>query len=129
MKDALCDGPWDWILAHNVHDILDVREILLPKVFLVHGTLSGRILQDRSNIDRDSYVRKLQILLAAAGCRIVYISELKRKDWGIPGEVIRPGVDISQYGGYRGNIRGILQVCNHLKDRGPMMGWETYQAV
>jgi glycosyltransferase involved in cell wall biosynthesis len=129
VRDAMRDAPWDWALVHNVHDLIDVRDISLPKVFLVHGTLSGRILQDQSDIDRALYVKNLQFLLTTSGSRVVYISELKRKDWGIPGEVIRSAVDIRNYGGYRGDIRSILQVCNHLKARGAMMGWNTYQAV
>jgi glycosyltransferase involved in cell wall biosynthesis len=120
---------WDWVLAHNVHDLLDTREISLPKAFLVHGTLSGRILQDQSSIDRALYLKNLQLLLAANNSQTVFVSDLKRKDWGIPGEVIRLTVDPRWYGGYRGEIRGVLQVCNHLKERGPMMGWNTYHAV
>jgi hypothetical protein len=129
VQEALQDAPWDWVLTHNVNDLMDVREIRIPKAFLVHGTLSGRILQDRSAIDPSLYVQNLQFLLAADNCQVVYISELKRKDWGIPGEVIRPGIDIREYGGYQGNIRGILQVCNHLKERSPITGWETHQEV
>jgi glycosyltransferase involved in cell wall biosynthesis len=128
-QDALQDNSWDWILTHNVNDLIDAREIPFPKAFLVHGTLSGRILQDRSQIDRALYIRNLQLLLAASNCKVVYISELKRRDWGISGDVIRPGIDIREYGGYRGDIRGILQVCNHLKERGPMTGWKTHQEV
>jgi hypothetical protein len=129
VQEALQDGSWDWVLTHNVNDLLDVREIKAPKAFLVHGTLSGRILQDRSAIDPSLYVKNLQVFLAASNCQIVYISELKRKDWGMPGDVIRPGMDIREYGGYQGNIRGILQVCNHLKERGAITGWKTHQEV
>jgi glycosyltransferase involved in cell wall biosynthesis len=127
VQEALQNGSWDWILAHNVNDLIDAREIALPKVFLVHGTLSGRILQDRSNIDRALYLKNLQMLLAASGAQTVYISGLKRKDWGMPGEVIRHGIGTREYGGYRGNIRGVLQVCNHLKERGAITGWKTHQ--
>jgi glycosyltransferase involved in cell wall biosynthesis len=129
VQDALHDGAWDWVLVHNVHDLIDAREVSIPKAFLVHGTLSGRILQDQSNIDRSLYIKNLRLLLAASGSRVVYISELKRRDWGIPGDVIRSTVDIRQYGNYRGEIRGILQVCNHLKERGAMMGWNTHEMV
>jgi len=129
VQAAVLDDSWDWILTHNINDLLDVREISLPKVYLVHGTLSGRMIQDRSTFDKSDYIKKLAILLEASGARIVYISELKRRDWGIPGSVIRPAVEVSQYGGYRGEIRGVLQVCNNLRARGAMMGWETFQAV
>jgi hypothetical protein len=129
VKDAMNDGSWDWILTHNVNDLMDVRDFSIPKVFLVHGTLSGRILQDRSNIDRARYIKNLRLLLTANNVHVAYISQLKRKDWGIPGDVIQPGIDLREYGGYRGEIRGILQVCNHLKERGPMTGWESHQHI
>ncbi len=129
IQEALRESSWDWFLAHNIHDLLDAKDLALPKAYLVHGTLSGRMLQDHSTIDRDQYLKKLDLLFRSYGARVVYISELKRKDWGLPGIVIRPGVNIEDYGGYQGETPGILQVCNHLKSRGVMMGWETYEEV
>jgi hypothetical protein len=129
VRAAVQDRSWDLVLTHNIHDLIDAREISLPKVFLVHGTLSGRILQDQSGIDKALYVKKLRMLLDSNRARIVYISELKRQDWGIPGTVIRPTVDVRQYGGYRGEIPAILQVCNNIKARGGMMGWDVFAAV
>lgn len=129
VDEALRDSAWDWVLAHNAHDLIDFREISLPKAFLVHGTISGRMLQDRSSIGRELYVKSMRLLLKANGSHVVYISELKRKDWGIPGEIIRSAVDDNQYGGYCGEVRGILQVCNRLKERGAMMGWNIHQTV
>jgi hypothetical protein len=129
IREARQDGSWDWFLAHNVSDLMDAGQISLPKVFLVHGTLSGRILQDKSRIDRASYVQKLQILLNANNARVVYISDLKKKDWVIPGTVVRNAVDTSEYGGYRGEIQGILQVCNHLQERGPILGWDAHKTI
>jgi len=129
IQEAQQNDSWDWFLAHNVNDLMDAREISLPKVFLVHGTLSGRILQDKSSIDRASYVQKLEILLTANNARVAYISDLKKKDWGIPGTVVRSAVNTSEYGGYRGDIRGILQVCNHLRERGAILGWDAHRTV
>ena len=128
-EEALKDSSWHWVLAHNVHDLIDCRVIPLPKICLVHGTLSGRILQDGSTIDRTSYLDSLRVLLDANRCAVVYISRLKQDDWGIPGTVIRSAIDPSQYGGYVGDRRGVLQVCNHLRERGRLLGWETFQSV
>ncbi len=126
---ALQEQSWDWVLTHNVNDLLDCREVSLPRVFLVHGTLSGRILQDRSTIDRPAYLKNLRLLLGVHRCEVVYISPLKYADWALPGRVIPSAVDPAQYGGYRGDRRGILQVCNNLVERGPMLGWETHREV
>jgi glycosyltransferase involved in cell wall biosynthesis len=129
VEEAARNSSWDWVLAHNITDLLDAGNITIPKVLLFHGTLSGRILQDQSDIDRNLYVKKLRLLLEANKTRNVYISELKRDDWGIPGDVILPGIDCSRYGGYHGTVRGILQVANHLKERGAMMGWPVHRTV
>jgi hypothetical protein len=126
---ALNDHRWDWVLAHNVHDVMDAREAHLPGVFLVHGTLSGRIVQDRATIDRQQYLAGVRKLLEAARCRVVYISELKRDDWGLPGSVIRSTVNPEQYGGYHGTRAVVLQVCNHFRERGAMLGWDIHRAV
>jgi hypothetical protein len=126
---ALQAGSWDWVLAHNVSDLVDTRAMRAPKVFLVHGTLSGRILEERSAVDRDRYVADLRRLLDRDGALVVYISDLKRDDWGLPGRVIRQSLDPSAYGAYRGDVRGILQVSNHLRARGEMLGYEAHRAV
>jgi glycosyltransferase involved in cell wall biosynthesis len=129
VKSALESSSWDWILAHNANDLLDSRSIFLPKVFLVHGTLSGRILQDQSNIDGERYLKNLALLLNSYSCHVVYISELKKRDWGIPGKVIRTAINPADYGGYRGNVPGILTVGNYLKERGAMLGWEAHRTI
>jgi hypothetical protein len=129
IQEALQSGPWDWALTHNVNDLLDSRPIPIPKAFLVHGTLSGRILQDRSTINRSVYIKNLKLLLQASNARTIYISDLKLRDWGMPGEVIRPAIDLKNYGGYHGKMCGVLQVCNRLRERGAMMGWSVYEAV
>ncbi len=126
---ALLDSSWDWVLTHNANDLIDSSTISLPKVFLVHGTLSGRIVQDGANIDRKAYVANLRRLLEVYKCSVVYISELKERDWGIPGEIIKTAVNPAHYGGYRGDHAAVLQVSNHLKERGAMLGWEIHREV
>jgi hypothetical protein len=129
VAQAVETEAWDWLLAHNVHDLLDGRGLALPKVFLVHGTLSGRILQERAKVDRPRYVQDLRVLLEQARCRVVYISDLKRDDWGIPGHVIRQAIEPAWYGGYRGEVAGVLQVSNYLKERGAILGYSAHRAV
>jgi glycosyltransferase involved in cell wall biosynthesis len=127
--DAAAAESWNWLLLHNVNDLLDSKDLDLPRVFLVHGTLSGRLLQDRSDLDRSAYLGKLRVLLDRYRCRIVYISQLKHDDWGLGGSVIPPGIDASAYGGYRGDREGLLVVSNHIRERGAVLGWETFATV
>lgn len=129
VADAMSATRWDWVLVHNVSDLLDTKGVTLPRLFLVHGTISGRLRQDRSDIDPAEYLAKLRTLFQAYGASLIYISELKRRDWGLPGRVIRHGVDPAVYFGHRGDRQGVLLVANHLEERGEMLGWETYARV
>ena len=38
----------------------------------------------------------------------IYISESKRDDYGLPGKVIPPGIDVEDYGGYTGDVAGAV---------------------
>lgn len=127
--DAMRASEWDLVLSHNIHDLLETKEVGLPRIFLVHGTITGRILQDGSDLDPREYAAQVDTLLRALACRTVYISELKKSDWGIPGTVIETAFDAGPYGGYTGEVRGVLQVSNHLKERGAILGWRAHDAV
>jgi len=129
VAEAMSAERWDWVLVHNLNDLLDTKGLELPRLFLVHGTVSGRLLQDRAAIEPAEYLANLGKLLDVYACGVIYISELKRNDWGLPGRVIRHGVDLAAYNGYRGDRKGLLLVANHLNERGVMLGWETYAAV
>ena len=57
------------------------------------------------------------------GTTKVFISEFKKNDWGMEGNIILPGLDISEYGGYAGNDENVLRVGNMIKERDLMMGY------
>jgi hypothetical protein len=116
-------------MAHNVHDLIDCRGIDLPRVFVVHGTLRGRLLEEKSRLEPDLYLSYFRELLDSMRCRLVYISELKLRDWGIPGTVIVSAVDSAEYGPYRGDKAVILRVCNHLRERGAILGSDAHEEI
>ena len=129
LPEALAAGPWELAMAHNFHDLVELKEVPLPRVFVAHGTITGRIVQDGSDLDPREYAEHMQVLFQALSCRVVYISRLKADDWGIPGEIIETAFDADAYGGYTGDVAGILQVSNHLKERGAILGWDVHQEV
>ncbi len=129
VEEARQSHCWDWVLTHNVHDLLDCRDIGLPKVLVVHGTLRGRLLEEKSRLEPDLYLGYLRTLLDSMRCRLVYISELKLRDWGLPGTVIVSAVNPSEYGPYRGDKAVVLRVCNHLRERGAILGAAAHEEV
>lgn len=120
-------GELDLIIAHNIKDLIEVKDYSLPKIAVFHNCLTTEIKLGKDKVDRQEYLEKVGSLLKDVNK--VFISEKKRQDWGLTGELILPGLDIFEYGGYRGDRETVLQVGNLLQERDLMMGYSTSQEI
>jgi spore maturation protein CgeB/tetratricopeptide (TPR) repeat protein len=130
MKQAwenLEQGEIDCIIAHNVKDLIEVRDYSLPKIMVFHNCLTTEIKLGNDKVNRKDYLQKITPLLE--GVTKVFISEMKRADWEMQGEIILPGLDVSEYGGYTGSEKVVLRVGNLLKERDLMMGYSFGEKV
>ena len=123
----LDEGAIDLVIAHNVKDLVNLYVYDIPKILVFHNKLSTEIGLGNNKINRDDYLAKINPLLVDV--KKVFISESKRCDWGMDGDVILPGIDVDEYGGYTGENRSILRVGNLLKERDLMMGFFTGEAI
>lgn len=122
-------GRYALALAHNINDYIDFNRFSIPKVLLIHVSITGRILEEKSGINRESYLADVRKLLQATGGRLVYISEFKKSDWGIPGRVIPHGIDPSEYPDYTGSISRILRVANNLVERDAILDYRAHRRL
>ncbi|MBT5471673.1 MAG: glycosyltransferase [Nitrospina sp.] len=120
-QEKLEQGEVDCIIAHNVKDLIEVRDYSLPKILVFHNCLNTEIKLGNGKVNRQEYLEKIKPLLK--GVTKVFISEMKRDDWEMEGNIILPGLDISEYGGYTGKDKTVLRVGNLLKERDLMMGY------
>jgi glycosyltransferase involved in cell wall biosynthesis/tetratricopeptide (TPR) repeat protein len=126
-QEMLDLGELDLIIAHNIKDLIEVKDYSLPKIAVFHNCLTTEIKLGKDKVDRKEYLEKVGSLLKDVNK--VFISEKKRQDWGLNGELILPGLDISEYGGYRGDRETVLQVGNLLQERDLMMGYSDSQEI
>ena len=126
-REMLERGEFDLIIAHNIKDLLAVKDYSLPKIVVFHNCLTTEIKLAKDQINREDYLDKVDILLE--GVHKVFISEKKRQDWGLNGDVILPGLDVSEYGGYSGDREVVLQVGNLLQERDLMMGYSFSKKI
>jgi spore maturation protein CgeB/tetratricopeptide (TPR) repeat protein len=126
-QEMLEQGEFDLIIAHNIKDLIAVKDYSLPKIVVFHNCLTTEIELGTAEINRKEYLDKVEFLLE--GVQKVFISEKKRLDWGAKGEVILPGLDVSDYGGYRGDSETVLQVGNMLQERDLMMGYSVSKEI
>ena len=120
-------GELDLIIAHNIKDLIEVKDYSLPKIAVFHNCLSTEIALGKDKVNRQEYLNQINRLLR--NVKNVFISERKRQDWGLDGELILPGIDISDYGGYRGERDTVLRVGNLMQERDLMMGYSDSQKI
>ncbi|MZH06116.1 MAG: glycosyltransferase [Nitrospinae bacterium] len=125
--EKLEEGEIDCIIAHNVKDLIEVKDFSLPKVNIFHNCLTTEIKLGKDKVNREDYLDKITPLLD--GVTKVFISEMKKADWGMEGNIILPGLDISEYGGYTGKDKNVLRVGNLLKERDLMMGYSISKKI
>lgn len=123
-------GAYDVMLCHNVADLSWSLGYDVGRVLVLHNRLTTELALGGNTVDRAKYRAELDALIASVpGLRIVCISASKRDDWAIDADVILPGIDLSDYGGYRGEQARVLRVGNFMKARDVMLGYTDQLAI
>jgi glycosyltransferase involved in cell wall biosynthesis len=118
-------GHYALVIAQNLKDIVFAEAFSVPKILVFHNKLSTEAELGKKPEIANSY-REWARQVSSCAYR-VFISETKRQDWDMPGEIIMPGVDVAMYGGYTGEIRQALRVGNNLKARDLMTGYSIQE--
>jgi spore maturation protein CgeB len=125
-RERLRAGEYGVAVCHNMPDLAWVGEYRVPKVVLFHNMLTTELALGGNVVHIDGYRAQVKALLAQCGpVACVFISETKRADWQIEGNVITPGIDLADYGGYDGRDARVLRVGNLLRQRDLMLGYSA----
>jgi len=125
-KAGLSAGAYSRIIAHNINDLISVNEWPIPKILIFHNKLSTEIALGGNTVDRELYLENArQLIDSTRYLTLVFISKAKMEDWELEGEVILPGIDTSEYGGWGGDVHKVLRVGNFLKERDIMLGYSV----
>jgi len=122
-RAGLDAGAYDRIIAHNIKDLVSVNRWQVPKILVFHNKLSTEIALGGNTVNREAYLEDVRRLIdSTRDLTLVFISKAKMQDWGMRGEIILPGIDASEYGDWRGDVRKVLRVGNFLMERDIMLG-------
>lgn len=58
-REKLEEGELDCIIAHNVKDLIEVKDYYLPKVIVFHNCLTTEIKLGKDKVNREEYLEKL----------------------------------------------------------------------
>ncbi|PIR01012.1 MAG: hypothetical protein COV66_04085 [Nitrospinae bacterium CG11_big_fil_rev_8_21_14_0_20_45_15] len=126
-KERLQMESFDLVIANNIKDLVWVKDYALPKISVFHCRLSTEIAIGNNQVDCDRYLKSIEPVLR--NVRNVFISESKRKDWGLEGEVIPHGLDVADYKNYEGGTPAILRVGNLLKEMDVAKGFGVSEQI
>jgi glycosyltransferase involved in cell wall biosynthesis/Flp pilus assembly protein TadD len=128
-REGLKNGAYDVVVAHNELNAIDLLDCGLPCILVCHNRRSYL----ETTVDKDLEKGKAQYKKVLDRLQdhfsFVFISESKRDDYGLPGAVIPPGIDVSEYGGYTGERAEVLRVGNSMRARNLMFDVDLQEAV
>ena len=129
LKDAaeatagLKAGAYDLVVAHTLQDIRFLEGLDVPAIFLTHNALHNDGLNNKAAMTQ---IRERVAEFVARPNRVfAAISQMKMNSWGLGGSVIRPGIDVADYGGYTGEKATALAVGNLFIERDFMLGYSV----
>jgi glycosyltransferase involved in cell wall biosynthesis/2-polyprenyl-3-methyl-5-hydroxy-6-metoxy-1,4-benzoquinol methylase len=123
---VLADGGVDVIVTQTPRDLAWVAETTVPVVHVAHNVPDSET--DGPMLATGDDVRAFVAARLGERGAFVTISDMKRERWGLEGEVILPGIDVAEHGGYTGELPSALTVANLLVERRHMLGAAELQA-
>lgn len=123
-------GLYNAIVCHNFKDLIEVIDYDVPKILVFHNKLTTELALDGNRHTKEEYLKEAyKVFARASNLQFVFISQSKKDDWGLDGEVITPGIDTSEYCGYTGNELKALRIGNFMKKRDIMLGFSNQEKI
>lgn len=129
-RERVESNYYDVIIAQNEMNALDVAKAPCGRLLLCHNRrkfLNTTLRIEGASDPLEVFNKMLQYL--EHKFQFLFISESKRDDYGIPGRVILPGIDLDEYSGYRGEERCAIRVGNTMRQRTLMFDHDFQEQV
>ncbi|HIJ64434.1 MAG TPA: hypothetical protein HPP77_00680, partial [Candidatus Hydrogenedentes bacterium] len=129
-RTDLIAGKYDVVVAQNEMNAINIfNDCRTPALLVCHNRRT--FLETTITAETENGAGKYDRLVERLQERFdfVFISESKRADYGIPGRVIYPGIDVNEYGGYRGEVAEVLRVGNMMRARDRMFDVDFQERV
>ena len=125
----LAAGQYDVVIAQNEMNAINLLPCRTPALLICHNrrTFLESTIEGEPEKRRALYAEALDKL--AQLFSFVFISDSKRADYRMPGRVILPGIDVEEYGGYKGDVREVLRVGNVMRARNLMFDVDFQETV
>jgi len=115
------------IIVHNISDLLDVKPRSEPRLMVIHSTLEGRALEEKSDVKPQEMKEMLHKYLELVGGHAVAVSMLKGNSWGFTDDIVPFCADPADYLPYSGQDACGLRICSFLQNRKRILLWDFHE--
>ncbi len=128
LSDALqSPSRYYCIITHNITDLLDVRQRPEPRLIVLHSTIEGRFIEEKSAIEPQKMKDVLHNYLELIGGHAVATSMYKGESWGFTEDIVPFGIDPDDYLPYSGRLACGLRICNFISSRKQILLWDLHE--
>jgi glycosyltransferase involved in cell wall biosynthesis len=121
------DESYYCIITHNITDLLDVKNRTEPRLLVIHSTIEGRKLEEKSKVEPAQMKQMLHEYLSLVGGHVVSVSQLKGKSWGFTEDIIPFCADPNDYASFTGEKSCGLRICNYIESRKKILLWNLHK--
>jgi hypothetical protein len=129
LETALGQQRYDAAIAHNLSDLLLLRDLDLPKILVLHVSLEARRTEEKGAPPLDAMREQLATYLRAISGTAVAVSRMKAASWGQDCLIIRPGIDPVEYQSFDGQEAVALRVANQVLARPLRFAWDAHTRI
>jgi hypothetical protein len=130
LDDIVRSKPsYSCIITHNITDLLDLKTLPGPRIFVAHESLEGRIRQHGLDMSPDQLRILVQHYLDLVGGHAVAVSPFKARSWKFIEDVVENCVDVREYPRWSGELAAGVRVCNQISKRKEILLWDFHEAV
>jgi len=115
------------IVAHNLTDLIDIKERKEPKLLVIHSTIEGRALSEGSTINPLQMRSALEQYVGLTNTHVMAVSHLKGASWGQTSDIVPFSVNCDDYLPYEGNLAKGLRISNFIDRRPEILMWDFHQ--
>jgi glycosyltransferase involved in cell wall biosynthesis len=119
--------PYHCIIAHSLTDLLDVKSLEGPRLLVIHATLGGMVLDQRTVTPPDELRRTMSQYVRMIGAHVMPVSHLKGRSWGFNEDVVPLSADLTDYIAYRGDLPCGLRVANQIRAKARTLKWDFHE--
>lgn len=118
---------YDCIMTHNLTDLLDVKTLPGPRLFVIHLTLEGMILEQNAQTEPEEFRRAVAQYTERVAAHVVAVSTMKGKSWGFQENIVPLTVDARDYLPWEGGFARGLRISNYILRRPRTLLWDFHE--